>query len=196
MTPLEKISCFLAESNLIEEYESDPDQYFGYISGPDPTTNIVVQNSTTAWRSMTKGGRVKCCNWVLLKKENLTTSAIRKLHMLLMHDLLEESECGVYRTRGGSVDSYNLPPASKIRALMTAFIKCFAEGKTDPLTMHFEFEKIHPFADGNGRVGRLLWAWDKLRRGEEVHPILDNFDGDDFEEKRQEYYSALQAYHG
>jgi Fic family protein len=39
---------------------------------------------------------------------------------------------------------------------------------THPKTAHVEFEKIHPFADGNGRVGRMLMWWQQLQRGEEL----------------------------
>ncbi len=192
MTPLEKICCFLAESNRIEGLESEPEQYFDYISGLNP---IVVKNTCAAWRVMTNAHQ-PFPHWMTLTYKKLSRPKINKLHMWLMRDLLPTGDVGVYRTCGVRVGSYFAPDHSQIRPLMSAFMKRFAEGKTDPLTMHYEFEAIHPFIDGNGRVGRLIWAWDLLRRGKQVHPILDNFDGDDFEEKRHEYYSALRAYHG
>lgn len=184
MTPLEKIRCFLAESNRIEGYVSNPEQYF--------TGKIVpqhVDNACAAWREIPS-------KLIISQQKKLSLYNIKALHRMTMWLFLNEDEIGVYRTCGISVGSYTAPPVSKIRPLMTAFIKRFAEGKTDPLTMHYEFEKIHPFIDGNGRVGRLLWAWDLLRRGKQVRPILDNFDGDDFQERRHGYYDALRAYHG
>ena len=35
----------------------------------------------------------------------------------------------------------------------------------DPWRMHIDFEKLHPFMDGNGRTGRAIWAWHMQRIG-------------------------------
>ena len=55
--------------------------------------------------------------------------------------------------------------------------------------MHAAFNSVHPFPDGNGRVGRLLMAWVYLRRNE--HPPLIAT------EDRAEYFQAMRkAHHG
>ena len=33
----------------------------------------------------------------------------------------------------------------------------------EPHNIHIEYEKLHPFTDGNGRTGRMLWAWQMIR---------------------------------
>lgn len=57
--------------------------------------------------------------------------------------------------------------------------------------VHYRFEAIHPFADGNGRTGRAPALWELYRRGFESHRIfsVDEF----YREDRPRYYAALQA---
>lgn len=56
--------------------------------------------------------------------------------------------------------------------------------------MHEQFEAIHPFLDGNGRVGRLLIVLFLVERGRLSHPIL--YLSDYIEAHRRDYYDALQ----
>ena len=57
--------------------------------------------------------------------------------------------------------------------------------------LHYRFEAIHPFADGNGRTGRALALWELYRRGFDTHHIfsVDEY----FWENRPRYYSELAA---
>lgn len=36
-----------------------------------------------------------------------------------------------------------------------------------PFEAHFQYETLHPFMDGNGRTGRMLWAWHMMRDGQD-----------------------------
>lgn len=57
--------------------------------------------------------------------------------------------------------------------------------------LHYRFEAIHPFADGNGRTGRTLAVWELYRRGFDTHHI---FSVDEYYwEDRPAYYAALDA---
>ena len=57
--------------------------------------------------------------------------------------------------------------------------------------LHYRFEAIHPFADGNGRTGRALALWELYRRGFDTHHIfsIDEY----YWEDRPRYYAALEA---
>jgi Fic family protein len=57
--------------------------------------------------------------------------------------------------------------------------------------LHYRFEAIHPFADGNGRTGRALALWELYRRGFDSHHI---FSVDEYYwEDRPSYYAALDG---
>ncbi len=60
------------------------------------------------------------------------------------------------------------PPPEYLADLLEDLVVCVNRADVDPLTQaavaHAQFEVIHPFADGNGRVGRTLIAWVLVRR--------------------------------
>ncbi len=83
-------------------------------------------------------------------------------HGILMQRLTDDA--GLWRTGGvgvfrGKALLHMAPPASQIPRLMTDLLNWLATTDTHPLiagsVFHYEFEFIHPFSDGNGRLGRL-----------------------------------------
>lgn len=118
-----------------------------------------------------------------------------KAHKLMMQDLVSES--GKYRTGGvGIFDGEKVvhvaPPAKRISELMADLFEWLKKSDVHPLikscVFHYEFEFIHPFQDGNGRMGRL-WQTVILKEWKEVFawlPIETLV-----KENQKEYYSVL-----
>jgi len=117
-------------------------------------------------------------------------------HKILMTGLVERagelrgSTVGI--VKGGQV-AHIAPPADIVRALLTGLLDYL---KSDPDIMlikscvfHYEFEFIHPFTDGNGRMGRL-WQTVILRQ---YNPVFEFLPVETLIRKRQrEYYDALE----
>lgn len=51
-----------------------------------------------------------------------------------------------------------------IRTRLESLLLGVAQGE-HPYALHVEYERLHPFMDGNGRSGRILWAWQMVHRG-------------------------------
>ena len=87
------------------------------------------------------------------------------------------------------------PPADKLTECLDALERFFHEETLPPLVhaglTHAQFEAIHPFLDGNGRVGRLLITLLLVRRGILPSPLL--YLSAYFEATREEYYARLLA---
>ena len=117
-------------------------------------------------------------------------------HQILMTGLIDE--IGQYRHGGvgvmlGDQIVHMAPPANQVSRLMSDLLQWLAQSQEHPLIVssvfHYEFEFIHPFADGNGRMGRL-WQTLILSRW---NPIFANIPVESLIYQHQkEYYEALQ----
>ena len=123
-------------------------------------------------------------------------SNLLEAHRILMTGLIDE--VGAYRCGGVGVITGNqvihmAPPADRVPALMGDLFQWLAGNDAHPLItssiFHYEFEFIHPFIDGNGRMGRLwqtliLTCWKPLFADIPVESMVH--------EHQAEYYQALQ----
>ncbi len=118
-----------------------------------------------------------------------------KLHLLLAEEVMDQGSAGAYRTIAVQVGGHIPPAANEVSPLMFELLEWWnTQSKAlspvlSSAILHYRFEDIHPFADGNGRTGRALALWDMYRRGFDSHYL---FSVDEYYwENRPAYYAAL-----
>ena len=123
----------------------------------------------------------------IAKKENIDEALVLKLHSILMNGV--RPDAGSYRSHAVRITGVNLPTANymSVRKLIPEVIACIAEKTKDVIALsagvHSKFEQIHPFGDGNGRVGRLLMNAMLLQKN--LAPAIIR------QEQKQLYYTYL-----
>jgi len=143
-----------------------------------------VRNAMKAYEAFQK--------WQLSQEVDLLQA-----HQILMTGLIDD--VGQYRHANVGVMSgdqvvHMAPPANQVPRLMSDLLEWLKDSQEHPLiqssVFHYEFEFIHPFADGNGRMGRLwqtliLSRWNTIFANIPVESLIY--------QNQKAYYEALQA---
>jgi len=170
--------AFMAEGDILPELRNDWQE---------------VQNYIAAMNEAVKQ----------LQSLPFSSRLIRQTHKILMTGVRGEQKMpGDFRTSqnwiGGATlnDAVFIPPPHTAVLELMSDLEKFAHDEQNPVPdllkialIHYQFETIHPFLDGNGRVGRLLIALYLVSRGILKQPIL--YLSDFFERHRQLYYDNL-----
>ena len=128
-------------------------------------------------------------------KKNITHEDLFRLHAIMAGQVMDQGETGTYRTIRVRVGPHVPPPPDEVSGLMFEWLEWWNnEASTlspvlSSAILHYRFEDIHPFADGNGRTGRAVALWELYRRGFDSNHI---FSVDEYHwEDRARYYAAL-----
>ena len=184
------------------------------IEGAEASIVDVLEHEANLARTGRRGSAWEVVNYIRamslglsrLESERLTMDLIRGIHAELLDGVRgSQLDPGQFRAtqnwvgpKGCTIrEASFVPPAPPPMRASLEDLERFLQGSTLMPTLvkvalaHVQFETIHPFLDGNGRVGRLLIAF--LLRASKVlrNPTL--YLSHYFKKHRQEYYSRLQV---
>ncbi len=129
--------------------------------------------------------------WIRDKNNAIDEEFIKHIHQILMNGIMHNA--GEYRKHSVRIAGVNVPTSNylSIDGHLSEFIETFNQFQKKSLNQvehiaqtHAIFEQIHPFSDGNGRVGRLLMLIIALKYN--LAPVLIK------KEKKQAYYTYLE----
>lgn len=127
---------------------------------------------------------------IIKRNEPLSLRLIREFHSLVLNDDIENR--GKFKQSNNEIlgAGFETTPYYLVEEKLTELIDKYNSNKVDGLVtkvsyFHADFEKIHPFIDGNGRTGRLLLNLELMKNGYPITVIRN--------EEREEYYTALET---
>ena len=148
------------------------------------TNTISVENETLNVDDVIEtANHFRCIDMIIDNaKSALSEKFIKELHLILKSGTsdsrLEWFSVGDYKKRpneaGGMPTAMSEEAADKMKALLTEYNGKEEKTFEDVLDFHVKFERIHPFQDGNGRVGRLIMFKECLKYNIVPFIIEDN----------------------
>ncbi len=185
-------------SSKIERISASADDYARAIAGSRGNASAVSMVAATA-------ALQKLVDVVGERGEVLVDDVLEAHHALMRDDPIEQDYAGRFRDMqnwiGGSDHSprgalYVPPAPGRVDDLMRDLVAYLNRDDVPALVQasiaHAQFESIHPFTDGNGRIGRALVSAALRRRGVTRHSVIPLASG--ILARRDEYFDSLGAY--
>jgi len=147
----EQLTEFLVQSNYIE----------------NERTQQAHDDARVAWEYLTLEGE-------------LTKGTLLETHKCLLRNLAPDW-AGRYRHENVMVGGRMCPQAFFVPAMADRQLRIKPSGWDAIKKWHQEFEFVHPFRDGNGRTGRIIMNWQRIKQG---LPLLIIHEG----KEQMEYY--------
>lgn len=167
----------------------------------DDTRNIFHNNTLLASGQMNIDDIIEMKNQLSMfdymldiAKEPLTAEIIKEFHRILKTNTSDEKKdwfnVGEYKKLANTVGGKDTTNPEDVADEMKKILQKYNEKKNvkieDIIQFHFEFERIHPFQDGNGRVGRMVMFKECLK-----HSIIPFIIQNDI---KQYYYRGLSEF--
>ena len=135
-----------------------------------------------------------CFDYMLdIADKELSQEIIKEFHRILKSGTSDSRKewfnVGEYKSRPNMVGSIETTPPAKVKNAIGTIIENYNKKKiefNDIVDFHYRFEKIHPFQDGNGRVGRIIIFKECLKNG--IIPLIIE------DEYKQFYYRGLKEF--
>ncbi|MDO8498769.1 MAG: Fic family protein [bacterium] len=191
------------EQNIRRKSTLKSSLFSARIEGNTLTLNEVQMSSSKDQKRMEVFNILKALNWINQEKHRgLSTKDILKLHRIVMEGLVEKIDLGMFRINleaifnSAGIAIY-IPPKPRLILPLTERLVKFVNSSKEPFIpikaclSHYTFEKIHPFLDGNGRVGRLLLQIVLIKGGYGMKGLLSLEEY--LDNHRSEYYRSLEA---
>ena len=167
----------------------------------DDTRNIFHNNTLLASGQMNIDDIIEMKNQLSMfdymldiAKEPLTAEIIKEFHRILKTNTSDEKKdwfnVGEYKKLANTVGGKDTTNPEDVAGEMKKLLQVYNEKKDvkieDIIQFHFEFERIHPFQDGNGRVGRMIMFKECLKHS--ITPFIIQND------IKQYYYRGLSEF--
>ena len=195
-----KLSGNLYEYSAVN-FSYNTNKIEGSTLSEDDTRNIFHNNTLLASGQMNIDDIIEMKNQLSMfdymldiAKEPLTEEIIKEFHKILKTNTSDEKKdwfnVGEYKKLANTVGGRDTTNPKDVADEMKKILQKYNEKKNvkieDIIQFHFEFERIHPFQDGNGRVGRMIMFKECLKHS--ITPFIIQND------IKQYYYRGLSEF--